>query len=72
VTTKGGQSSLVRPKEPSTGDFDGQPFVVNPREIFSRDHPLVRAFPDLFEPVRASRPAVEEMTAEPGRKRGEG
>jgi hypothetical protein len=68
------QPRYVRAKEPATGDLDGEPFVVNPSEIFADDHPIVRAHPDLFEPLEPSRqrPDVEQMTAAPGEKRGSG
>lgn len=67
------RDEYVQPIEPASGTHDGEPFVVNPREIFAADHPLVRALPHLFRPVEASRqrPDVEQMTAGPGEKRGE-
>jgi hypothetical protein len=49
--------SHVRAREPATGTFEGEPFVVNPSEIFAADHPLVRAYPHLFKPGRAHSPA---------------
>jgi hypothetical protein len=62
----------MRPIEPASGDHNGDPFVLSPREVFASDHPLVRAFPHLFEPVDQTRerPAVEQMTDGPGEKRG--
>ncbi len=67
-------AEFVRAKEPASGDFNGEPFEVSPAEILNGDHPLVRAYPHLFKPLEASRerPVVEEMTAEPGVKRGPG
>jgi hypothetical protein len=62
---------LVQPREPSTGTFEGDAFVLSPSEIFAADHPIVRQFPHLFRPVRESRPAVEQATAAPGELRGE-
>jgi hypothetical protein len=64
----------VRPREPATGTFEGEPFVVNPSEVFAIDHPLVRAYPKLFKPLEPTRtrPVVEQMTAAPGEKRGPG
>lgn len=64
---------FVQPREPASGTFDGEPFVVNPSEVFAPDHPLVRAHPHLFKPLEASRerPAVEQATAGPGERRGE-
>lgn len=62
----------VQPIEPSTGTLNGEPFVINPREVFAAEHPLVRAHPHLFKPVEPTRdrPGVEQMTAGPGEKRG--
>ena len=67
------QGEYVRAREAATGDFNGEPFVLNPSEIFAPDHPLVRKYPHLFEPVEPSRqrPQVEQTTAAPGEKRGE-
>lgn len=62
--------ALMRPKEPATGEHDGEPFVINPRELFDADHPLVRAYPGLFTEADPTRPDVEQMTAAPGEKRG--
>lgn len=63
---------FLRAKEPATGTFEGEPFVVSPSEIFASDHPLVRAYPHLFVPLEESRerPEVEQATAAPGEKRG--
>ena len=63
----------VQPKEPASGHFEGDVFVINPNEIFSVDDPLVRAFPDLFRPVDVTRrrPDVEQATAAPGEVRGD-
>lgn len=67
------QPQNFRAKDSTSGDLDGEPFVINPRDIFAADHPLVRARPELFEPVEPNRqrPAVEQMTQAPGEKRGE-
>jgi hypothetical protein len=63
----------MQAREPASGTFNGEPFVVNPSEVFAADHPLVRAFPHLFKAVEPTRqrPDVEQMTAAPGEKRGE-
>jgi hypothetical protein len=63
---------LVRPIEAASGDHNGEPFVLSPREVFNSDHQLVRAYPHLFQPVEQTRdrPDVEQMTAGPGEKRG--
>lgn len=63
---------FVQPREPASGTHNGEPFVVNPSEVFAADHPLVRSHPHLFRPLEASRerPAVEQMTAAPGELRG--
>jgi len=62
---------FVQPIEPASGTHDGEPFVVNPREIFRADHPLVRAYPHLFRPLcESQRPDIVQMTAAPGEKRG--
>ena len=62
---------FVQAREPATGTFNGEPFVVSPSEIFASDHPLVREHPQLFKPLEESRqrPVVEQMTAAPGEKR---
>ena len=62
---------LVQPREAFSGDIDGEMFVVNPRENFRDDHPIVLKFPDRFVPARESRPVphVEQMTAGPGEMR---
>jgi hypothetical protein len=64
-------SDFMRPREAATGDIDGEPFVLNPNEIFDADHPIVRAHPGLFMPVEPtrSRPSVEQATAAPGERR---
>ena len=64
-------SEYVRPREAATGDHNGEPFVLNPNEIFDADHPIVRAHPNLFMPVEPSRarPRVEQATAAPGELR---
>lgn len=69
----GPKPTHVSPIEPATGDYNGEPFVLSPREVFASDHPLVRAYPHLFKPVEQTRerPAVEQMTAGPGEQRGE-
>jgi hypothetical protein len=63
---------FVQPREPATGSFHGDAFVISPAEIFAADHPLVREFPHLFRAVSETRdrPAVEQMTAAPGELRG--
>jgi hypothetical protein len=61
---------FVQPIEPATGALKGEPFVLNPREIFAATHPIVRSHPHLFRPVEESRPAVERATATPGELRG--
>lgn len=65
-----GGVSTVQPREPASGTHEGVPFVLTPRETFDASHPIVRAYPHLFEPARVSRPAVEQATAAPGERRG--
>jgi hypothetical protein len=62
----------VQPIQPAAFIHEGSPVVINPHEIFDRNHPYVKARPKLFKPVEASRqrPAVEQMTAAPGEMRG--
>lgn len=64
-------TEYVRPREAATGDHNGEPFVLNPNEIFDADYPLVRKHPGLFMPVEPSRqrPSVEQATAAPGETR---
>lgn len=66
------RQEFVHAREPATGTFDGETFVVSPSEIFAADHPIVRSHPHLFVPLEASRqrPAVEQTTAAPGEVRG--
>lgn len=70
---KQARREFMRAKEPATGTFNDEPFVVSPSEIFASDHPLVQAHPHLFTPLEESRerPAVEQATAAPGEQRGE-
>ncbi len=66
-------AEYVQVTEAFTGTLDDAPVVVSTAEIFQRDHPLVRAYPTFFkalEPTR-QRPAVEQMTAIPGERRGQ-
>jgi len=69
---KAAHREFVHAREPATGTFEGEPFVVGPSEIFAADHALVRAHPNLFVPVEGSRqrPVVEQATAAPGERRG--
>jgi len=62
------QKRMYRPRESFTGDYEGEPFVANPSEVFAEDHPLVKRYADLFVPV-VERNSVVTMTAEPGTKR---
>lgn len=66
------QPNFLRPREAFTGDYDGEPFVANPTEIFPDDHPIVKAHRDKFVPLEPTRqrPRVEQMTAAPGELRG--
>jgi hypothetical protein len=54
-----------------TGDFRGEMFVLSPNVIYAADDPLVRARPELFQPLEAdrTRPVVEQATAAPGELR---
>jgi hypothetical protein len=64
----------VRPRDSASGDLDGVPWVINPRQIFEADDPLVRAHPGLFQPVEPSfkkPPEIQDTAADPGRKRGQ-
>ena len=69
---KQARREFVQPREPASGTFDGEVFVINPAEVFATDHPLVREYPHLFRPLEASRarPEVEQATAAPGERRG--
>lgn len=62
---------LVQPIEAASGDYDGEPFVLNPNELFDEGHALVRAYPHLFRQAKASHPVVEQATEAPGELRGE-
>jgi hypothetical protein len=56
-----------------SGPMKGETFVLKPGEVLASDHPIVKAYPHFFRPLTGSRrrPQVEDMTNEPGRKRGE-
>ena len=64
----------VQAREAATGTIGGTPFVLSPGEVLAADHEIVKAYPNFFEPLAPARqrPAVEEMTAVPGEKRGPG
>lgn len=72
MAAKTQRAEWLQPKEPATGDHEGEPFVLSPTDVFASGHPLVRKFPHLFKPMeeRGERPEVERMTAAPGKKRG--
>jgi hypothetical protein len=61
----------VQPRDSFTGDLDGEEVIFNPKDILLESHPAVRKWPQHFKPLEASRPEIEEMTDEPGKKRGE-
>jgi hypothetical protein len=57
---------LVRPKAPFVARISDQDTVLGPRDILDDTHPVVRARPEMFEPVR---PTIESATAGPGEMR---
>lgn len=65
--------ALVRPKDAFVPN--GRPWLVlGPSDILNADDPLVREFPDFFEPVAATWRSVpdspaEQTTANPGELR---
>ena len=44
--------------------------VVAGITVVDEDHELVRKFPERFEPVKETRPVVEQATQAPGEGRG--
>jgi hypothetical protein len=62
---------FVRPREACTFDHAGESVVLSPNEIMNADDPIVRARPQLFMALEASRqrPMVEQATAAPGEVR---
>jgi hypothetical protein len=72
MTTKQ-KPTHVQPKEAASFHFEGEDVVLRPTEVFAADDPMVREHPDLFKPLEPTRqrPAVEQMTAAPGERRGE-
>jgi hypothetical protein len=62
-------SDFMRPREAATGDIGGEPFVLNPNEIFDADHPIVRAHPGLFMPVEPSRQSAGRGAGDGGSRR---
>lgn len=53
---------MVQTKETFTGTIDDLPFVARAGETFPDDHPIVRAHPQFFGPVKADHsgsPAVD-------------
>lgn len=63
---------FVKPIQAATFDHADEAVVIRESEIFDADDPIVRARPELFKPLEASRqrPAVEQATAAPGETRG--
>jgi hypothetical protein len=53
-------------------EINGETVSVKAGEIFAEDHPLVRAYPEQFAGLKRARPRVEQMTAAPGERRGDG
>jgi hypothetical protein len=56
--------------------FEGEPLFVKEGELVHKDHPLLKGREELFEPAeqltRFDRPEIEQATAAPGEKRGNG
>lgn len=67
------QSVQVKRGSSFSGSIDGVPFVANEGDIYASDDPVVKEYPHFFGPIdpQRSRPEVEDMTAEPGLKRGQ-
>jgi hypothetical protein len=63
---------FVQPKEAAFFKYEDEDIVLSPNEIWNANDPVVRAKPDLFRPLKATRqrPEVEQATAAPGEKRG--
>jgi hypothetical protein len=63
-------AKLMRPIDAASGDHNGEPFVLNPNDLYRADDELVTAYPHLFKEAKQTRPEVEQATASPGEKRG--
>jgi hypothetical protein len=60
-------TDYVRPREAATGDYNGEPFVLNPNEIFDADHPLRSA--QAPGPVHARRAVAAASERRAGDRR---
>jgi hypothetical protein len=63
--------TLMTPIQPASGGNGDDMWVINPGMLYSPDHELVRAHPELFKEAEAQRPEVETMTKGPGERRGD-
>ncbi len=51
-------------------EYDGREYSFNRHTLIHEDHPIRKAYPELFQLARLNYTDVEDATANPGRKRG--
>lgn len=70
-------ASIYRPKQAFSAPVDGIPWSFNRDTLVEEGHPILDAYPELFEvvephfkaPVKDKKRSVESATAGPGEKR---
>ena len=70
-------AAIYRPKEAFAADVDGVPTSFNRDTLVEAGHPILEAYPHLFEPIEAhykapvkhEKRSVEKATKAPGEKR---
>ena len=64
---------LVRPTTSFVSTAIGRDIILGPADVLADDDPHVKAYPEMFTPVRVTvrggTTHVEEATARPGEKR---
>ncbi len=63
--------SLLVAREGFVGGLDGETIYINQGDLIEADHPIVKKWPDLFEPPLLKFPTrgIEQATAAPGETR---
>lgn len=70
-------AKIYRPKQAFSAPVDGVPWSFTRETLVEEGHPLLDAYPELFEeieahfkaPVKTTKRSVESATAAPGEKR---
>ena len=67
---------LYHPKQPFAAEYDGVPVSFNRETLVEEGHPVLDAWPELFEEIEAhfkapkhEKRSVEKATKAPGEKR---